>query len=881
MSLAPGSRLGAYEILGPLGAGGMGEVFKARDTRLDRVVAIKILQGHLAVSPETRQRFEREARVISSLNHPNICTLFDVGHQDGMDYLVMEFLEGESLADRLAKGALSLQELLRVGAEIADALDRAHRQGLIHRDLKPGNIMLTRSGAKLLDFGLARATGLAPTAGSTASPTMSRPLTVEGTIVGTFQYMAPEQLEGKEADPRSDIFSFGAVLYEMATGRHAFEGKSQASLIASILKETPQPISSVSTVTPPALDKIVMRCLEKDPEDRYQTARDVLLELKWVADAGSRAGIPAPVAAKRKSREIFAWRLVALATTAALIFGVNGILNRPKRPHPIEFLAPVPGSVVFIDTPKISPDGAMIAFSASDTTGAQRLWIRRLESLESTPLTNTETAGRPCWSPDSKFLAFMSDMKLKKVAVDGGPPQTLCESKSRGDTSWGKRGIILYDGSPLDSIMKVSAGGGTPAPATTIDRKNGESGSAWPSFLPDGRHFLFLGLTTKADESFLKVGDIESNKVVTLQKGNFSRIEYVAPGYIIYARERALLAQPFDAGSLKLSGDPFPIVDDVAVGGGTSSNADFSTSRSTLIFRGGAAGGMTQVTVLDRDGRELQTIGDPMNVYNVSLSPDGRKVATTRGNNNIDVWISDIARSVSSRFTFDPGQESAPVWSPDGTKIAFNSDRTGQDAIYVKNSDGVQAESLLVRTPDRLGVADWSRDGRYLACVGGGRTVGGIYVVDLQGDRTARPVVVTQFVEGEPRFSPDAKWILYSTDESGRREVYVQSVQAGSGKWQVSTEGGRDPRWSRDGKEIFFIASSNRLMAVDVTSEPSFALGTPHVLFRSIAWDPDRYGENYDVSADRQRFYVRRAAGTTEIPATTVVVNWMERFKKR
>ena len=880
MSLVTGSRLGAYEILGPLGAGGMGEVFKARDTRLDRVVAIKILQGHLAVSPETRQRFEREARVISSLNHPNICTLFDVGHQDGMDYIVMEFLEGESLADRLTRGALSLQELLKAGAEIADALDRAHRQGLIHRDLKPGNIMLTKSGAKLLDFGLARATGLAPTAGSTASPTMSRPLTVEGTIVGTFQYMAPEQLEGKEADPRSDIFSFGAVLYEMATGRHAFEGKSQASLIASILKETPQPISSVSSVSPPALDKIVMRCLEKDPEDRYQTARDVLLELKWVADAGSRAGIPAPVAARRKSREILAWRLVALAATAALVFGVNGILNRPKRPQPIEFLAPVPAGVVFIDTPKISPDGTAIAFSAVDTTGAQRLWIRRLDSLESTPLTNTESAGRPCWSPDSKYLAFMSEGKLKKVGVDGGPPQTLCESKSRGDTSWGKGGIVLYDGSPLDSIMRVSSGGGTPVPATRIDRKNGENGSAWPSFLPDGRHFLFLGLTTKPDESFLKVGDIKSDKVVTLQKGNFSRIEYVAPGYIIYARERALLAQPFDARSLKLTGDPFPVVDDVAVGGGTSSNADFSTSRSSLIFRGGAAGGETQVTVLDRAGQVVQTIGDPTNVYNVALSPDGRKLATSRGNSNLDIWITDIARGVSSRFTFDPSLDLTPVWSPDGSKIAFNSDRSGRDVVYVKSSDGVQAESILVAAGQRLGLGDWSRDGRYLACIQGGMD-GGIYLVDLLGDRTPRPLVVTPFVEADPRFSPDGRWILYSNDESGRREIYVQSVTAGSGKWQISTEGGRDPKWSRDGKEIYFIGPNNRLLAVDVTSEPTISLGTPHVLFRSVSWDADRYGCNYDVSADRQRFYIRRTSGASELPATTVVVNWMERFKKR
>jgi Tol biopolymer transport system component len=714
-----------------------------------------------------------------------------------------------------------------------------------------------------------------------ASPTMSRALTAEGTIVGTFQYMAPEQLEGKEADPRSDLFSLGAVLYEMATGKRAFEGKSQASLIASILKETPQPISSITNVAPPALDRIVMRCLEKDPEDRYQTARDVLLELKWVGDAGSKAGVPATVSARRRSRERMAWGLAGAGLVAALLLGGNAVLNRPPTPQPIRFLAPVPEGITFIDTPKVSPDGRTIGFSAVDSTGTSRLYLRPFGSLGSTPMTGTESAGRPFWSPDSRFLAYMVGGRLRKVGVDGGPPQTICESNSRGDGTWGKRDIILYDDSPTDSIMRVPAGGGSPTPATTIDRANGESGSAWPHFLPDGRHFLFLGLTAKPDESYLKIGDLDSDKVITLQKGNFSRIEYVDPGYIIYVRDRALLAHPFDAKALKFTGDPFPVVDDVAAGGGTSSNADFSTSPGTLVFRGGAAGGLTQVVCLDRDGRELQTVGEPGNIFNVSLSPDGSRLITSRGSTTLDLWITDIARGVSSRFTFDASSETTPIWSPDGSTIVFNSDRRGRDAVFSKPANGVQAESLLHGEEMQFGAGDWSRDGKYLACIRTLNREGGIVIMNADGSGAPRPVVVTPFFELNPRFSPDGRWLVYSSDESGRLEVYVQPLEGGSGKWQVSTDGGRDPRWSRDGKEIFFIGTGNRLMVVDVTTAPNFALGNPKELFRRIAWDFDRYGGNYDVSTDGRRFYIRRNFGSSSLPATTVYVNWMESLRKR
>jgi Tol biopolymer transport system component len=692
--------------------------------------------------------------------------------------------------------------------------------------------------------------------------------------------MSPEQLEGKEADPRSDLFSFGAVLYEMATGKRAFEGKSQASLIASILKEAPKPISSITSIAPPALDRIAMRCLEKDPEDRYQTARDVLLELKWVSEAGSRAGVAAPVAARRKSRERIAWALAGVGLVAALVLGTFALQNRRAPPDPIRFFVSVPVGVTFIDTPKISPDGRYIAFSAVDTTGVSRIWLRALGSLGAEPIPGTEGAGRPFWSADSRFLAYMSENRLRKISVQGGPPQTVCESGSRGDGSWSRRGIILYDGSPNDSIRGVDAGGGVASAYTTIDRAHGETGAAWPHFLPDGRHFLYLGLTPKMDEMALKVGDTRSKKVILLGKGNFSRIEYIEPGYIIYARERSLLAQPFDARALRFTGEPFPVVDDVAVGGGTSSNADFSTSAGALVFRGGVAGGQTRMVWVERTGRELQTVGEPGVLYNVSLSPDDRRVAVSRGGANVDIWIIDAVRGVSTRFTFDGANEYTPVWSPDGSRIAFNSDREGRDVIFAKSSSGAGVESVLYRDERPMGVADWSRDGRWLIGVASSsQDRGDLRIVPADGSGPSRSINSTPFREVHPRFSPDGAWVLYASNESGRYEVFLQPVQGG-GKWQVSTQGGVDPHWSRDGKEIFFLNLRGQMMAVGVSTKPSLTLGNPTALFGSVAADPDPYGRNYDVAADG-RFLIRRTFGTGELPSTTVYLNWVQRLKKR
>jgi len=764
VSLSPGTRLGAYEILDLLGAGGMGEVYRARDTRLDRTVAIKVLPGEMALSEEVRQRFEREARVISSLNHPHICTLFDVGHQDGVEYLVMEHLEGETLADRLSRGPMPIPELLKTGVEIADALDRAHRQGLVHRDLKPGNIMLTKSGAKLLDFGLARATGLAPTASQLSSPTISRPLTAEGSIVGTFQYMAPEQLEGREADARSDIFSLGAVLYEMATGKRAFEGRSQASLIASILKEQPRPLSSFDQLTPPALERTVMRCLEKEPDDRYQTARDVMLDLKWISDAGSRAGIAAPVAARRKSRERTAWILAAAASVIALALVGFVVVNRPAKPEQLKFLIPAPPEVRVMNTPKVSPNGKFIAYNATDSTGTSMIWVRPLGSLVAQTLPGTQNAMRPFWSPDSRYLGFMADQKLKKIAIDGGPPQTLCTSNSNGDGAWSPQGMILFDGSTTDSIRVVSAAGGTPVSITKIDYAHGETGNAWPQFLPDGRHFLFLGLTQIPDEAVLKVGDMKTGKIQVIARGSYTRMQYVPPGYILSVRDRALLAQPFDPNSFRFKGDAFPIADDVAAGGGDATNAEYSASdNGVLVYRGGLSG-LTRLVWMDRSGHEIRQVGDPGNYSAQAVSPDGNRVAvelSTNGPSNI--WLLDQSRNVTTRFTFDTQGDYWPVWSPAGDRLLYFSFKGG-GATFLKDASGAKPESLFLAHTPPIGVTDWSKDGRYLAClVDMPKTGWDLYVQPTAPGAKAYPFAATEYREAGARFSPDGHWLAYSS----------------------------------------------------------------------------------------------------------------------
>jgi Tol biopolymer transport system component/predicted Ser/Thr protein kinase len=874
MSLSAGMKLGPYQIESPLGAGGMGEVYRAKDTRLDRTVAVKVLPSRFAEDVDMKQRFEREAKAISALTHPHICALYDIGNQEGTEYLVMEFLEGESLGDRLLKGPLPTDQVLRQGIEIADALDKAHRQGIVHRDLKPGNVMLTKSGVKLLDFGLAkfqvapheRVSGVSRLA-TEAGP--SAPLTEKGTLLGTFQYMAPEQLEGKEADARSDIFSFGAVLYEMVTGRKAFHGKSQASLIGAILRDQPPTLSEAAPMSPPALDRVVRTCLSKDPEDRFQTAHDVKLQLQWIAEGGSQAGLPAPVAQRRKSREKLAWGLAGAAALAAVVLGVGFVRRAPGKPRVVRFEIATPPDVVAIDEPRISPDGRILAFNAIDSSGKSRIWIRALRDLESRPLEGTDGAGRPFWSPDSRYVAFVAGGKLLKVEVSGGPAQKICDAPGGSDGTWSPSGVILLDGTGPQPIRRILASGGTPVDYVKIDASRKETQVGWPEFLPDGNHFLYMASGQKSEDNAYRIGSLDSKETTLLAPAQ-TLVSYAPPGYLLFVRDRTLVAEPFDAKTLKITGEPRPLAEQV--GTNSAGLARFSVSREgTLVYRTGETG--NRFLWVDPSGKELEGEGDPGKSDNPAISPDGERLAYDKldpRRGKLDVWIRDLRRRVSSRFTFDSEDAFAPFWSPDGKKIVYT---VGND-LFVKTSEGLGEEKPLLKSDELKFVTDWSRDEKYIAFSSQGKDTGwDLWILPTGGDGKAAPFLRTPFAELRGVFSPDGRFLAYQSNESGRSEIYVQSFPGPGGKWQISTAGGIEPHWRGDGKELYYRAPDQKLMAVDLEGGAVLTAGTPRPLF-SERFDSTAARDHYVPARDGKRFLVVAPLGREALTPTTVVLNW-------
>lgn len=867
MNVTKGDRVGPYEIVSRLGAGGMGEVWAARDTRLDRSVAVKILPAELAQSASFRTRFEREAKTISQLNHPNICTLYDVGDE----YLVMELLEGESLAARLEKGPLPIADVFRYGAQIAAALDKAHRAGIVHRDLKPANIMITKNGAKLLDFGLAK---LAAAAVEVSDVTAHRPLTQEGMIVGTFQYMAPEQLEGAEADARTDIFAFGALLYEMATGTRAFQGSTRTSLIAAIVGSSPRPLAEIRPSSPLALDHIISRCLEKDPDERWQSVHDIRQELLWTAECAAR-----PVThARRVPRKAVVAALVApwiiLAAAAAWV------LARPDPPMTVSSIVAPPGYSFEAEqgVALISPDGRRVAFvAASETTSS--LFVRDLSEMKTRALAGTEHAAHPFWSPDSRSLGFVAEGKLKTISVDGGPAQVVADAPTNRGSAWGGD-TIVFNAAFRGGLFTVPALGGTPQPLTQM--APGEISHRWPAFLPDGEHVIFLAQRAEGgshgDPSTIEVVSLRDGKRTSLLRANSSAF-YAPPGYLLFWREKSLMAQRFDARSLELSGPPMVVAEDVGYSGTEAAMASVSNS-GVLVFQQAGESKHAIIAVADRKGVQsrIESVA-VQSITGLSMSDDGTKLAYAVTDQGDDIRVVDLARDTTSRLTFHNADEASPVWSPDGTRIAFFTNRRDGGDLYVIAADGGETEQPLLLSPEASSPTDWSPDGRSLLLdVEDPNTQKDIWIYSF-ADRTAKPLIRTPFSETEAVFSPDGKWIAYTSNQSGRAEVYVHSRDGSGRRSQVSTHGGAQPEWKRDGKELYFVGLDRQLFAVAVKQGPQLEFSAPVGLFTYREGSRNFPMRTYAVSPDGQRFPILSASAASVTPVT-LVQNWTELLRK-
>jgi serine/threonine protein kinase/Tol biopolymer transport system component len=908
MALTSGTKLGPYEIQSPLGAGGMGEVYRARDTRLDRTVAVKILPPHLADNAEARQRFEREARTISSLNHPHICVLHDVGAQDGTSYLVMEYVQGETLEARLQKGPLPLKQALDCGVQICDALEKAHRAGIVHRDLKPGNIMLTASGTKLLDFGLAKPAAILSTPVSSSgnltpsTPTMNlsvlsgKPegLTQQGSIVGTFQFMAPELFQGNEADARSDIFSFGCVLYEMLTGKRAFEGKSQISVASAILEKEPEPITKLQPTVPSAVDHVVQGCLAKEPEARWQSAADIGRELRWIASGGASAVSQAPAEVGRRSP----WLERALwgALAAILLGAVLWVSLRGKEPErTLRSYLPPPADTGFDFTgdfsgpPAIAPDGSAVVFSARTEKDKDVLWVQRLNELTAKKLEGSEGASFPFWSADSKFLAFFADGHLKKIPADGGPVTVLAVTPNARGGSWNQDNVIIYEPDYRDTLWRVAAGGGTPERLTKFEGAT-HTTQRWPSFLPDGRHFLFFATNHSGNsEQGIYFGSLADGSYKHVVEADSQGV--YANGYLLYHQQSQLIAQKFDPSTGTVSGDPVTVANLVEFDAGTWHTTFSASQNGLLLYEPGIKALGTDLVWLDRSGKILGPIGE-RGFYKGSgqFSPDGKRLAVAMGDPQADIWIFDLVRGSHTRLTFGGATHLTPTWSADGQRVAYVK-QTGSTLIAgttlcARLANGSGQEELLMQN-DPAGAArtllepQWSPDGKYLLHMEQNGPAGSLWAMPTAGDRKPIPLVAPQTPQARVvkyKLSPDGRWLAYSSTESGREEVYVTHFPSGTGRWQVSQTGGTFPSWRGDGKEIFYVGIDGSLHVADVnTKSGEFELNQVRALFQYSFTAP--LGDPYDPTPDGQKFVFNALPAGAPTPLV-LVSNWTGDLKK-
>ncbi len=882
MPLSTGSRLGPYEILAPIGAGGMGEVYRGRDTRLDRTVAIKVLPERLWKDDEMRLRFEREAKTVSRLSHPHICAVHDVGRQDAADYLVMEYLEGETLADRLARGPIPTSLAVRYASEISDALDCAHRSGIVHRDLKPANVMITKDGVKLLDFGLAKAFSSTGSSESvTSAESAQKDLTREGIIVGTVQYMAPEQLEGKEADARTDIFALGTVLYEMTTGKKAFSGSSRASLMAAILQSEPAAASSAGTNAPAALDRVIATALAKDPEKRWQSARDVALQLAAIGTA------PESLPASRGAGGSAAWKWAAAALAIALIvlFFVRARPSPESNPSAIRFRFAPPEGTAFADfgesTPMaFSPDGTRLAVVFVGG-GPSRIWLRSVSDTEPHPIPGTEGARSVFWSPDGRSIGFFADEKLKRLDLSGGTPVTVCDL-SRGLTgrragrsgTWSPSGEILFADVQGDAIYRVASAGGRPEPLIRPDPKRSETRVVWPWFLPDGSRFLYMVRRRNGQGAVMLFEPGKTSRPLVDVR---SIAQYVDPGFLVYVRDGALLAQRLDVSAGSLTGTPFPLAPEVSYFASTGGAAFATGRRGELAFR--ASEDLDRLVWFDRSGRRLGVIGAPGSYEGLTFSPDAKRVLFSRARKAIgtyDLWLLDLDRNVETAVTTDPDSEFAGVWLPDGKSILYSHVTEANPQLF-RHDLATGREAALLPSRGFQQALDVSPDGQTI--IFSERETGhGFELFTMPLSRRVPPRKFSPRAENaqRARFSPDGKAIAFVSYEAGRPEAYVAPFGIDAERTRVSVEGAESLCWSRDGRELLYLGSDRQLMAAPVRTTPTIEVGQPVALFRIPGNEEWR---EFDVTPDgRILAIIEESAGNAQ-PAT-VAIHWTAEVPK-
>ncbi|HKP69237.1 MAG TPA: protein kinase [Pyrinomonadaceae bacterium] len=901
MNLKEGTTLGRYEIRALLGAGGMGEVYRAYDPKIAREVAVKVLPADFASDSDRVERLEREAQAAGGLNHPNILGIYDIDSQDGTYFVVSELLVGEELRSRLNEGSIPLRKTIDYAQQIVSGLAAAHERGVIHRDLKPENLFITKDDrVKILDFGLAKLRE-APTNPEGSEDATKKALTDPGIVMGTVGYMSPEQVRGHAADQRSDIFSFGVILYEMLTGQRAFTGETVFDTMHSIVKEDVADFEVSGTRVSPAVEKVMRRCLEKNPDHRFHSAHDLGFALDAVASPTSSSGSGLAIAAKALSEDepakqstwtrYAAWGVAALCLIAAFAFASLYFRRERPRADTMRFAIPPPEKSLFSEGFALSPDGKSMAFVARGTLGETSLWVRSLSSVDAKQLPGTDGAVFPFWSPDGKTIGFFAGNKLRKIEASGGPPQSLADTTAdaRGG-AWSTDGTIIFSPNTLSPLMRISSSGGMPSEVTTLNAEIGQSSHRWPTMLPDGRHFLYFGRGGDIEKQGLYAASLDNPepKFIVASQVSGTYAESNGVGYLLFVRERVLMVQRFDPTKLELSGDAVPMVERIlAFPGevGPTAYVAVSAAAGNLVYRTGDAQ-TTRLSWFDRGGKTLESITEPGGYHEPQLSRDGTKVLYSRNDPTgpQDVYLQDLVRGNTTRLTFDPAGDSTAVFSPDETQIVFFSNRSAKTGLYRKASNGSGNDEELFIDNNGIYPNGWSADGKYILCDrnGGPRTKVDLWMVPIDG---GDPVMylASEFEEGHAQFSPDGRWVAYTSNETGKTEVYIESFPRGNGKWQISTTGGDGVQWRSDGKELFYLAADNNLMAVTITVTSSgIDASRPAILFPTTAPQGAITDDknNFAVSPDGQKFLINTQANTTNAQPITLVLNWANEMKK-